>query len=178
MGMARKSLARSARLGLRRIGMAQQRFHYEVNGSVLETGDEILDGRQIRSSAQLAPPSAFALVRTDEGIGQAIGLEEEVRLAPGATARFQAFESDRIFTFTVDERGWEWGTDEIAEAEIRRIAAIPDHRELFLDSDQDQPIPHGGKIRLSGKRSEEHTSELQSLMRISYAVFCLKKKTN
>src|SRR3546814_4160642 len=27
-----------------------------------------------------------------------------------------------------------------------------------------------------GKRSEEHTSELQSLMRISYAVFCLKKK--
>src|SRR3546814_7685804 len=28
-----------------------------------------------------------------------------------------------------------------------------------------------------GRRSEEHTSELQSLMRISYAVFCLKKKT-
>src|SRR3546814_9419682 len=28
----------------------------------------------------------------------------------------------------------------------------------------------------SGNRSEEHTSELQSLMRISYAVFCLKKK--
>src|SRR3546814_10307369 len=31
---------------------------------------------------------------------------------------------------------------------------------------------------LSELRSEEHTSELQSLMRISYAVFCLKKKTN
>src|SRR3546814_7886358 len=29
-----------------------------------------------------------------------------------------------------------------------------------------------------GARSEEHTSELQSLMRISYAVFCLKKKKN
>src|SRR3546814_2574120 len=29
-----------------------------------------------------------------------------------------------------------------------------------------------------GVRSEEHTSELQSLMRISYAVFCLKKKNN
>src|SRR3546814_993984 len=29
-----------------------------------------------------------------------------------------------------------------------------------------------------GLRSEEHTSELQSLMRISYAVFCLQKKTN
>src|SRR3546814_5615099 len=34
-------------------------------------------------------------------------------------------------------------------------------------------------VRLSGDllRSEEHTSELQSLMRIPYAVFCLKKKT-
>src|SRR3546814_13025478 len=30
----------------------------------------------------------------------------------------------------------------------------------------------------AGGRSEEHTSELQSLMRISYAVFCLKKKNN
>src|SRR3546814_8563883 len=32
--------------------------------------------------------------------------------------------------------------------------------------------------RLLAMRSEEHTSELQSLMRISYAVFCLKKKTH
>src|SRR3546814_8678311 len=32
--------------------------------------------------------------------------------------------------------------------------------------------------RAGGRRSEEHTSELQSLMRISYAVFCLKKKKN
>src|SRR3546814_1542117 len=33
-----------------------------------------------------------------------------------------------------------------------------------------------GVARGTGGRSEEHTSELQSLMRISYAVFCLKKK--
>src|SRR3546814_9674291 len=32
--------------------------------------------------------------------------------------------------------------------------------------------------RVAQNRSEEHTSELQSLMRISYAVFCLKKKTH
>src|SRR3546814_8934746 len=44
--------------------------------------------------------------------------------------------------------------------------------------------PARGEIRLpgragaEGRRSEEHTSELQSLMRISYAVFCLKKKNN
>src|SRR3546814_1057862 len=39
--------------------------------------------------------------------------------------------------------------------------------------------PAGARRRHSRRlRSEEHTSELQSLMRISYAVFCLKKKTN
>src|SRR3546814_1918988 len=41
-----------------------------------------------------------------------------------------------------------------------------------------QPAGGGGRKaqRGSGRRSEEHTSELQSLMRISYAVFCLKKQ--
>src|SRR3546814_8056371 len=37
---------------------------------------------------------------------------------------------------------------------------------------------HGRHRRLHHWRSEEHTSELQSLMRISYAVFCLKTKKN
>src|SRR3546814_1831021 len=40
---------------------------------------------------------------------------------------------------------------------------------------------HGEALHLADQilvRSEEHTSELQSLMRISYAVFCLKKKKN
>src|SRR3546814_3666239 len=45
-----------------------------------------------------------------------------------------------------------------------RLPAELDQR----DGDQDSP---------AGARSEEHTSELQSLMRISYAVFCLQKKT-
>src|SRR3546814_5206673 len=35
---------------------------------------------------------------------------------------------------------------------------------------------NGPMLRRDAMRSEEHTSELQSLMRISYAVFCLKKK--
>src|SRR3546814_7113926 len=39
----------------------------------------------------------------------------------------------------------------------------------------DLPVPVDPS---SAKRSEEHTSELQSLMRISYAVFCLKKKNH
>src|SRR3546814_8998161 len=57
-------------------------------------------------------------------------------------------------------------------------------RLCWLLQKRDEAVPNlgelgGAKRRLLlhlGLRSEEHTSELQSLMRISYAVFCLKKK--
>src|SRR3546814_10698552 len=49
------------------------------------------------------------------------------------------------------------------------------------NSKNTEPMGQGakkmGEREIRGFRSEEHTSELQSLMRISYAVFCLKKKT-
>src|SRR3546814_2124812 len=48
----------------------------------------------------------------------------------------------------------------------------------IADPEQIERVDKGGAARFVGmvERSEEHTSELQSLMRISYAVFCLKKK--
>src|SRR3546814_6565190 len=75
----------------------------------------------------------------------------------------------------------------------KREAAVPHccgdlpRRPASAAADVDHPLAGGiaglGKKRLADRldhalepRSEEHTSELQSLMRISYAVFCLKKK--
>src|SRR3546814_4972518 len=48
--------------------------------------------------------------------------------------------------------------------------------EIWLRPLQDLNPDGEPEIELARYRSEEHTSELQSLMRISYAVFCLKKK--
>src|SRR3546814_9288308 len=56
-------------------------------------------------------------------------------------------------------------------------AVAPDHATALLVTDPDHAVPV--QVVRSGLRvirSEEHTSELQSLMRISNAVFCLKKK--
>src|SRR3546814_4943426 len=62
-----------------------------------------------------------------------------------------------------------------AVGEDSLAAAVgPDH------ADAKTPAAHlgeGDQVAARAPRSEEHTSELQSLMRISYAVFCLKKKT-
>src|SRR3546814_4918799 len=52
-----------------------------------------------------------------------------------------------------------------------RLAELLDHAE-------EHPQPRALQLHGLAPRSEEHTSELQSLMRISYAVFCLKKKIN
>src|SRR3546814_2306499 len=55
--------------------------------------------------------------------------------------------------------------------------AIPaDLRGLARPSHGAEHRFRGRRSHRNGARSEEHTSELQSLMRISYAVFCLKKK--
>src|SRR3546814_17923240 len=58
---------------------------------------------------------------------------------------------------------------------VRRIAATVRRPRAALPL----PLPRFRPARREPAcKSEEHTSELQSLMRISYAVFCLKKKTN
>src|SRR3546814_2397396 len=50
--------------------------------------------------------------------------------------------------------------------------------KTFMDATSKVWYGRGWKDKVASGRSEEHTSELQSLMRISYAVFCLKKKKN
>src|SRR3546814_2852342 len=56
--------------------------------------------------------------------------------------------------------------------DARLVLAAVAARRGGRRADLARPRPDGRR------RSEEHTSELQSLMRISYAVFCLKKKLN
>src|SRR3546814_9317162 len=103
-----------------------------------------------------------------------------VRRGCGARARLRPF---------LCERGWTHGTRKLCAL---RVGAWPDPdaRGLFGDLGRlchartaacrercgwsDPPARFSGAD--GSVRSEEHTSELQSLMRISYAVFCLKKK--
>src|SRR3546814_4331488 len=81
--------------------------------------------------------------------------------------------------------------DGVAQLQRRRLAAMlrADHRDRAEDAvldaqrgtraikgDAGLARPLRVTVALQRPRSEEHTSELQSLMRISYAVFCLKKK--
>src|SRR3546814_10318348 len=66
---------------------------------------------------------------------------------------------------------------------VRRFGSGGRSLRSFRPDGRQDRAAHRGRARLKfnqpgDKISEEHTSELQSLMRISYAVFCLKKKKN
>src|SRR3546814_5558296 len=110
----------------------------------------------------------------------------------------------RQLTQVVDRRGaraqrLDRVLGEVADAQVRMRVALAGQRLEFADQRLDQRrlagavgaeqadavagfeaeadvVEDGDPLHLLGSRSEEHTSELQSLMRISYAVFCLKKK--
>src|SRR3546814_3852998 len=71
------------------------------------------------------------------------------------------------------------GEAELAGAVVREgsLRLQPDMCQQRAQFGQDAALGDRQDEGLVGGRSEEHTSELQSLMRLSYAVFCLKKKT-
>src|SRR3546814_6081328 len=79
-------------------------------------------------------------------------------------------------SYSDDERKLVAFVEQVTGGRVTAMRRQPRWRPAwFVDVERDGlPLP----IHLRGarKRSEEHTSELQSLMRSSYAVFCLKKK--
>src|SRR3546814_1353975 len=86
-----------------------------------------------------------------------------IRRPPRSTRTDTLFPYTTLFrSLRFTERGA--GPDEV------RVITLQQAFGLRVQSEQ--------ATRVVERRSEEHTSELQSLMRISYAVFCLKKKKN
>src|SRR3546814_9476693 len=80
--------------------------------------------------------------------------------------------TDTLFPYTTLFRSWHWKSCNAFSKAGPKIA-----RTWQGDVCRRNNRPFFPLVCWS-PRSEEHTSELQSLMRISYAVFCLKKKTN
>src|SRR3546814_19784182 len=74
--------------------------------------------------------------------------------------------TDTLFPYTTLFRSEDGGV----------VLWVGQDREELVQSAQLRDLDTRTRWSMMTRRSEEHTSELQSLMRISYAVFCLKKK--
>src|SRR3546814_9482578 len=104
-----------------------------------------------RRSCSLAALKRSSSART---LGSVTALSRSAMLSP--TSAMTAFTRGRVSATT----------DALSDNAARR-RSMP---TMFMSA------PTRASAEVSSSRSEEHTSELQSLMRISYAVFCLKKK--
>src|SRR3546814_1371541 len=98
-------------------------------------------------------------------LGKRLGEMHDVLARPSDDEAFSPTPADRS-----DCKNWATQT----RAQIDAALAVLADARAWPDHDSEQLAT--ALLKARGKRSEEHTSELQSLMRISYAVFCLKKK--
>src|SRR3546814_1160060 len=88
--------------------------------------------------------------------------------------------TDTLFPYTTLFRSQSGVSPMIKSIPLAKLVQSPRnvrrHGDPAADSELKASIAAHGLLQNLIVRSEEHTSELQSLMRISYAVFCLKKK--
>src|SRR3546814_9432616 len=106
----------------------------------------------------------FALV--EQALGDACG-----HAALFADASEDARQIGERRLFPGSSEGSPWYRDRPC---IRSPSPFPSQEQAAMKRSGSQMVPAQAGAAIA--RSEEHTSELQSLMRISYAVFCLKKK--
>src|SRR3546814_3144406 len=123
------------------------------------------DAQQLADDA-VGPLGRLERLRQDRIIKGVAGIIDEVAvriaLHDGLTAR--------------DRRGGIGGVD-LQSPRIDALVAQRRDQFAVAAADVQHARTSGHGVGDDRKRSEEHTSELQSLMRISYAVFCLNKKT-
>src|SRR3546814_3372404 len=111
-----------------------------------------------------------------------------IRRPPRSTRTDTLFPYTTLFRSGIDglvhlsDVSWNTNAEEIVRnykkgdtLEAVVLAVDPERERISLGVKQLEQDPMG-QFQANNSRSEEHTSELQSLMRISYAVFCLKKK--
>lgn len=134
----------------------KNRFIFKVNGREFATSDPVRTGRQILAQAGFDPASDHVLIEILRPGSRSVGLDEAVDLRQPGHEEFRAFHSDRVFSFTIDERGYEWGARKISEAELRIVSGVDDDKDFVLERADQAPVPinEGDHVDL-GERGAE-----------------------
>ena len=111
------------------------KFVIKVDDVQLQLAEPVLDGGRILDEAGFRPAEDHVLIQLLLPGTRSVGLDEEVDLRGDGSDAFRAFKSDRIFRFTIDDRGYEWGVAKITEPELRRIAVVEGDGTLVLERD-------------------------------------------
>jgi hypothetical protein len=99
---------------------------------------EVITGREALTHSGNVPASEFQLILVRQCRTHLIGTDDEIDLVKEDGGELRAFQSDRCFSFTVDEVGQIWGADEMEVDQFLRIWPPHDGHHWVLESD-DEP---------------------------------------
>jgi hypothetical protein len=106
----------------------------DLNFSDLEVADPVPLGRQILSAADCDPDDGFSLFAIlPSGEFEDIRLDEPFDLRAHGAERFVAFETDRDYKLTLDDRQLEWGKPAIGGAALYALACVSESQAIFLE---------------------------------------------
>jgi hypothetical protein len=138
-----------------------------VNHRAVDFTDPVPDGRQILLAAGFDPADDHVLIERMRHGTRLVGLDEPVDLRKEGREAFDAFRTDRVFGFTVDGRGYEWGASVLTEPQLRELAALTEDEVLVLErqNEPDRDLGPGDEINL-GTPGTEHLRTVKRLVTV------------
>ena len=110
-----------------------------VNGRSLRLADREPIGSQVLAEAGFEPVDEHVLIQRVKIGSRLISLDECVDLCSASVTRFYAFHTGEVFTFTVNEHGFQWGRPGVTEPELRELVGVPDDEILVQERGDDEP---------------------------------------
>jgi len=117
------------------MGDGDGKFVITVNGIEFEIDEAVLDGKQILAATGFKPAEDHVLIELLLPGARSVGLDEPVELKRRRERTFRAFKSDRLFRFTINDRGYVWGAAVIPEPDLRTIAVVDRDAVLVVERD-------------------------------------------
>lgn len=144
------------------------KFFTTVNGTTVKFTDPTPKGERILDKADLKPVSEYVLIQLMRHSSRSIGLDETVDLRAEGTEEFRAFKSDRIFRFTLNDHGYEWGVDKIPEPELRAIGHVHPGEVLVLEREGKDIDPGPDDVLDLGHAGTEHLRTEKRLVTVFF----------
>lgn len=144
------------------------KFFTTVNDITVKFSDATPKGERILDKAGLKPVNEYVLIQLMRQSTRSIGLDETVNLIAPGTEAFRAFKSDRIFRFTLNSHGYEWGAHKIAEPELRVVGHVRDDELIVVEREGEDTDMKPDSVLDLGEAGTEHLHTEKRLITVYF----------
>lgn len=135
---------------------ADGHFFTKVNGVTVLFREPLVKGEEILDKAGLKPAGDYILIQLLGHSTQSIELDEMVDLRIAGTEEFRAFKNDRVYRFTLNGHGFDWGVEKLPEPELRQIGHVHVDEVVVLDRDGEEIDLGPGDVLDLARPGTEH----------------------